>query len=83
MRSTETCVFGQNHRTDFGLIARRETDEPGMVFVLGAGFILRSDLGRSRLAADVEAVNTSAAWIYAKPAGARLDEAAQAAFCGR
>src|SRR5262245_55942379 len=51
-------VLGQNHRADFGLVARREADEPGMGFGLLPGLVLRRHLRRPGLAANVEALDT-------------------------
>src|SRR5215510_6714518 len=54
-------VLGQNHRADFGLVARRETDEPGMVVGLLPGLAPRRHLRRPGLAANVEAFDARAA----------------------
>src|SRR5262245_12847930 len=40
-------VLGQNHRADFGLVARREADEPGMGLGLLPGLVLLRHLRRS------------------------------------
>src|SRR5262245_54298727 len=50
-------VLGQNHSADFGLVARREADEPGMVIGLLPGLVLRRHLRRPGLTANVEALD--------------------------
>src|SRR5262247_196297 len=54
-------VLGQNHRADFGLVARREADEPGMVVAILPGLVPRRHLRRPGLAANVEALDARAA----------------------
>src|ERR1051326_146774 len=52
--AAEAGVLSQDDRANLRLVARRETDEPGMVFILRPGLVSRCNLRCARLATYIE-----------------------------